>query len=151
MSSQQPKHTFLICLLLKYNLQMDWLLYRLQFADSWSKIKWTLIFFMSWLTTVAKLWAFCIITLFLLLPIEGHRTSDFTFPPIPSTTPFPCDVAVKFHSNSLFYFRERVCNRCTMYLFLNPELGPSDQIISVFIMLSCGIRFSYKCSTSLDL
>ena len=60
----------------------------------------------------------------------------FTTPPIPSTGPFPCDVAKKFqHILSLCFS----CNHgieAAVNLFLNWLLGPSDQICNVFTLSS---------------
>ena len=55
------------------------------------------------------------------------NTALLIVPPTPSTAPLPCDVAKQCHftlNPVLFLTPER---KCTIYLFLNWELGPSEK------------------------
>ena len=58
-------------------------------------------------------------------------TRDLAEPPIPSTTPFPCDVAKYFQETLHWNFFDNIDTSFTMYLFLNSEDGPSVQIMSM--------------------
>ena len=106
-----------------------------------------LCFFMTFLITSKKLFASWTVTSLLLLVVV-LRTKDFHIAPIPSTTLFPCDVAVNFLINFFLNLADSRCSKCTMYSFLNSELGPLDHIIfsetDSSFLITCSYKYSKK-------
>ena len=69
---------------------------------------------------------------FMFSPASTH--SAYTEPPMPSTGPFPCEVAKKFHVICSWCLASRTGIAAAMNLFLNCDGGPSDHMETVLYM-----------------